>query len=149
LVRVRTWGANALKMRIRILSLGVIIIFLLFSGSSSAQIFKWTDEKGSVYFSDDISKVPEKYRSSIESKSQGSGVYELEGFSGINWGIDLSTLSDMVPSGTDSGSNEISAYLRNGDELTIGVLFMVSKTMGKEIDLDRRDKIKEGVKKGF
>jgi hypothetical protein len=209
-------------MRIRILSLGVIIIFLLFSGSSSAQIFKWTDEKGSVYFSDDISKVPEKYRSSIESKSQCSGVYELEGFRGINWGTDLSILSDMVPSGTDSGSNEISAYLRNGDELTIGaaslerieygfwkdkfcgvkvvtkgysnwtgfrdvmvekfgrgyqttkgqeeyfwsgektnmvlqydktttigVLFMVSKTMGKEIDLDRREKIKEGVKKGF
>ncbi len=32
---------------------------------------------------------------------------------------------------------------------TIGILFMVSKIMGKEIDKDRRQKNKEGAKKGF
>jgi len=32
---------------------------------------------------------------------------------------------------------------------TIGILFMISKTMGKEMDLDREQKINEGVKKGF
>jgi hypothetical protein len=32
---------------------------------------------------------------------------------------------------------------------TIGILFVVSKTMGIEIDKDRRQKIKEGAKKGF
>ncbi len=215
-----------MKMRIRILSLGAIIIFLLLSGSPLAQILKWTDEKGNVHFADDMSKVPEKYRSSIESKPQGSGIYklgaELEGFRGINWGTDLSMLSDMVPSEADSSSSEINTYLRNGDELTIGaaslerieygfwkdkfcgvkvvtkgysnwtgfrdvmfekfgkgdlttkgqeeyfwsgektnmvlqydrtttigVLFAVSKTMGKKIDFDRKQKIKEGVKKGF
>jgi len=214
------------RIRLRILSLGAIIIFLIFSGSVSAQILKWTDEQGNVHFSDDISKVPEKYRSSIESKPKGSGLYtsgaELEGFRGINWGTDLSMLSDMVPSGSDPSSSEISTYLRNGDELTIGaaslerieyafwkdkfcgvkvltkgysnweglrdvmfekfgkgnlttkgqeeyfwrgektnmvlqydrtttigILFVVSKTMGIEIDKDRKQKIKEGVKKGF
>jgi hypothetical protein len=110
--------------RIRILSWGAIIIFLLFSGSASAQILKWTDEQGNVHFADDMSKVPEKYRFSIESKPQGSVTYksgtELEGFRGINWGTDLSMLSDMVPSGSDSSDSEIIPYLRNGDELKIG-----------------------------
>ena len=215
-----------MMIRIRNLSLGAMIIFLLFSGSALAQILKWTDEKGSVYFTDDMSKVPEKYRFSMESKPQGSGAYksgaELEGFRGINWGTDLSMLSDMVPLGSDSSYGEINTYLRNGDELTIGaaslerieygfwkdkfcgvkvltkgysnwtglrdvmfekfgkgyltikdpeeyvwpgektnmilqydrtttigILFMVSKIMGKEIDKDRRQKIKEGAKKGF
>jgi hypothetical protein len=80
-----------MMIRIRNLSLGAIIIFLLFSGSALAQILKWTDEKGNVYFTDDMSKVPEKYRFSIESKPQGSGAYksgaDLEGFRGINGGL--------------------------------------------------------------
>jgi hypothetical protein len=215
-----------MMIRIRNLSLGAIIIFLLFSGSALAQILKWTDEKGNVYFTDDMSKVPEKYRFSMESKPRGSGAYksgaEPEGFRGINWGTDLSMLSDMVPLGSDSSYGEINTYLRNGDELTIGaaslerieygfwkdkfrgvkvltkgysnwtglrdvmfekfgkgyltikdpeeyfwpgektnmilqydrtttigILFMVSKIMGKEIDKDRRQKNKEGAKKGF
>ena len=90
-----------MRMRIRILSLGAIIIFLLFSVSASAQILKWTDEQGNVHFADDISKVPEKYRSSIESKTKGSGLYtsgaELEGFRGINWGTDLSDVIGYGP----------------------------------------------------
>jgi hypothetical protein len=59
-----------------------------------------------------------------EKENWFSGTYksgaELEGFRGINWGANLSMLSEMVPSESDSSSSKINPYLRNGDELTNG-----------------------------
>ena len=45
----------------------VTILFIFFiSGISFAEVYKWVDEKGVVYFTDDITQVPEKYRSRAE-----------------------------------------------------------------------------------
>jgi len=45
----------------------VIILFVLFiSEIAFAQVYKWVDEKGVVYFTDDITQVPEKYRPKAE-----------------------------------------------------------------------------------
>jgi predicted nucleic acid-binding Zn-ribbon protein len=45
----------------------VTILFIFFiSGNSFAEVYKWVDEKGVVYFTDDITQVPEKYRSRAE-----------------------------------------------------------------------------------
>jgi chromosome segregation ATPase len=44
-----------------------IILFAFFiSESSFAEVYKWVDEKGVVYFTDDITLVPEKYRPEAE-----------------------------------------------------------------------------------
>jgi chromosome segregation ATPase len=45
----------------------VTILFIFFiSGDLFAEVYKWVDEKGVVYFTDDITQVPEKYRSKAE-----------------------------------------------------------------------------------
>lgn len=48
----------------------IIFIFFLFSllfpSYGSTQVYKWVDEKGNVYFSDDITKIPERYKKKIE-----------------------------------------------------------------------------------
>jgi hypothetical protein len=49
-----------------ILLIFVIFLFLFITNPGYAQVFKWIDEKGSVHFTDDITKIPEKYRQAIE-----------------------------------------------------------------------------------
>jgi hypothetical protein len=51
------------------LSTGFIAVALLFSLCSSgysADYYKWTDENGSLHFSDSLQNVPEKYRNQVE-----------------------------------------------------------------------------------
>ena len=40
----------------------LLIMLLAVSFSHSAEIYRWTDEKGTVHFTDDVSKIPEQYR---------------------------------------------------------------------------------------
>ena len=54
-----------LKMRHIILSL---IIVLGVASLTYGQMYKWVDEKGCIHFTDDLSKVPEKYRREAESR---------------------------------------------------------------------------------
>jgi len=43
------------------------VLFVLFvSDLSLAEVYRWVDDKGVVYFTDDITQVPEKYRSKAE-----------------------------------------------------------------------------------
>lgn len=45
----------------------VIMLFVFFiSEIAFAQVYKWVDDKGVVYFTDDITQVPEKYRPKAE-----------------------------------------------------------------------------------
>ena len=44
----------------------IIILVLFFSDFSSAEVYKWVDDKGVVFFTDDITLVPEKYRPKTE-----------------------------------------------------------------------------------
>ncbi|VAX15068.1 hypothetical protein MNBD_NITROSPINAE03-1913 [hydrothermal vent metagenome] len=41
----------------------------LYSASYAAQVFKWVDDAGSAHFSDDLERVPSKYRDQVEEKS--------------------------------------------------------------------------------
>ena len=36
------------------------------ASSGYGEMYKWTDEKGTVHFADDLSHVPEKHRPSVE-----------------------------------------------------------------------------------
>ncbi|MDO9351162.1 MAG: DUF4124 domain-containing protein, partial [Deltaproteobacteria bacterium] len=38
-----------------------LIILILFVTPCYGEMYKWVDEKGTLHFADDLSKVPEKY----------------------------------------------------------------------------------------
>jgi len=46
----------------------------LFAG----EIYRWTDEKGVVYFTDDFSKVPPQYQKQFEKREMKEEVYEAD-----------------------------------------------------------------------
>jgi chromosome segregation ATPase len=46
----------------------------LFAG----EIYRWTDEKGVVYFTDDFSKVPPQYQKQFEKREVKEEVYEID-----------------------------------------------------------------------
>jgi hypothetical protein len=52
------------------------------------QVYRWTDEKGAIHFTDDVSKVPEKFRREAEGidvtgeRVQGDGEIRESGESG-------------------------------------------------------------------
>jgi clan AA aspartic protease (TIGR02281 family) len=45
-----------------------IIALMLLVPSSFGQMYKWVDEKGTVYFTDDLSTIPEKNREGVETR---------------------------------------------------------------------------------
>ncbi len=54
-----------------------LILFLIFAIQPSfAEVFKWVDEKGSIHFTDDLTQVPDRYRSTSEKRGEKTGVSE-------------------------------------------------------------------------
>ena len=51
-------------MKIIILFIGVLIVF---PSPGDGEMYKWVDEKGTLHFADDLSRVPEKYRPDAET----------------------------------------------------------------------------------
>ena len=48
-----------------------LLIFILLAGmvpSSYGETYKWVDEEGTVHFTDDLSRIPEKYRQDAETR---------------------------------------------------------------------------------
>jgi len=47
----------------------LLVILLVIAGSPAyAEMYKWVDEKGTIHFTDDFSKIPEKYRPDAQSQ---------------------------------------------------------------------------------
>jgi chromosome segregation ATPase len=46
----------------------------LFAG----EIYRWIDEKGVVYFTDDFSKIPPQYQNQLEKREMKEEVYEID-----------------------------------------------------------------------
>jgi clan AA aspartic protease (TIGR02281 family) len=44
------------------------ILLIVMVPSSYGEMYKWVDEKGTVHFTDDLSKIPEKYRPDAETR---------------------------------------------------------------------------------
>ncbi len=44
----------------------VLVLLLLASNVSFAEVFKWVDEKGGVHFTDDVLQIPSQYRPNTE-----------------------------------------------------------------------------------
>jgi hypothetical protein len=56
------FAKNTVMRRILFISLSIFLI----TGISFAEVYKWVDENGVVYFTDDLIQVPEKYRPKAE-----------------------------------------------------------------------------------
>jgi hypothetical protein len=44
----------------------LVVLLLLYPLSASAQTYQWTDERGTVNFTEDLGKVPKKYRKKVK-----------------------------------------------------------------------------------
>jgi len=45
-----------------------IIVLIAWSSPGFGEMYKWVDEKGTVHFADDLSKIPEKFRPDVKSQ---------------------------------------------------------------------------------
>ena len=63
-------------------SIGIWVILLWFFFSPTflfaGEIYRWTDEKGVVYFTDDFSKIPPQYQKQLEKREMKEEVYEAD-----------------------------------------------------------------------
>ncbi len=46
----------------------VSIILMMTAGFAAAEMYKWVDDKGTVNFTEDYSKIPKKYRKKVKVK---------------------------------------------------------------------------------
>jgi hypothetical protein len=49
------------------LSVGLLVVPMLFAATAAAQAYRWVDETGSVYYAGSVDQVPEQYRSQLTS----------------------------------------------------------------------------------
>jgi predicted nucleic acid-binding Zn-ribbon protein len=84
----------------RICFLLFFIFFLTPSVSFSGEIYRWTDEKGTVHFTDDPSNIPERY------SKQGEKIYAPE---------EKATGLQPAPK-PDDRSDRVKAYLKEIDK---------------------------------
>jgi chromosome segregation ATPase len=63
-------------------SIGIwpILLWLFFLPTFlfAGEVYRWTDEKGVVYFTDDFSKVPPQYQNQLEKREMKEEVYEID-----------------------------------------------------------------------
>lgn len=68
-------------MAVRLFFIAVLLFSLSITvpNLSSEEVYRWTDEKGTIHFTDDVSKIPEKFRREAEgTKVTGEVVKEEE-----------------------------------------------------------------------
>jgi len=46
----------------------LIVVLVALAYPAGAEMYRWVDEKGTVHFTDDLSKIPEKYRPDAETR---------------------------------------------------------------------------------
>jgi hypothetical protein len=55
---------------IKVILSATVFFFISLANDGLCEIYKWTNDDGSVGFTDNLSKVPEKYRKQIEIKKE-------------------------------------------------------------------------------
>jgi hypothetical protein len=63
------WTLN-FRPHFRIEVMTIIFLVFILPNPTFAQIYKWVNENGTVEFTDDPTKIPEKYRGQIEIKKE-------------------------------------------------------------------------------
>jgi len=54
-----------------------ILLLLAVPALCSAEVYKWVDQKGHIGYSDDLSKVPDKYRNNAIAVDNGEQAVEI------------------------------------------------------------------------
>lgn len=90
-------------MMIKLISI-VLMISLLTPSVILAEIYKWINDDGSTGFTDDISKVPEKYRKQVEiktyrNKSTKESIYEQNNNNQLT-NHDLQKIKEVISQGS-------------------------------------------------
>ncbi len=58
--------------------LACMVVGLVMVKPTHAEIYKWVDEKGTIHFTEDPSKIPEKYREKTQSRTTEEDLIPLE-----------------------------------------------------------------------
>jgi hypothetical protein len=56
----------------------VVIILVMLGGPVNAEIYKWTDEKGTIHFTEDPAMIPEKYRDQVKIRLTEEDLMSIE-----------------------------------------------------------------------
>jgi hypothetical protein len=59
-------GAKEMAVRFFLTASLLFSLFLTTRYLSSEEVYRWTDEKGTIHFTDDVSKIPEKFQGKAE-----------------------------------------------------------------------------------
>jgi len=51
----------------KVIPLFVFILLVVFTSAGDGEMYKWVDEKGTIHFADDLSNIPENYRTDVET----------------------------------------------------------------------------------
>lgn len=96
------------------------ILFCLFFSipfSFPGEIYRWTDEKGVVHFTDDISNVPARYRNQVDKREVNEEISkEAENQSVPRRGPEVSTETTKPPVKPEEKPDRVREYLKTIEE---------------------------------
>lgn len=128
-------------------ALGVLVALLLASPSHSA-IYKWKDENGKTHFTDNLSKIPPKYRKKGDLKnSKGDTVKSSDYLKGTNPGSKAKT--HVIKAKTGHGEHYIVEVLINGSVPanlivdTGATMVVLSDRLGRRLGINRNPDLPE------
>lgn len=93
----------------------LVLLLLLYPLSASAQTYEWTDARGTVNFTEDLGKVPKKYRKKVKVIGADEGTTQIidttEPVKGKTKDLGTQTEKKPLESGKDEAGlrNEIAA----------------------------------------
>jgi len=127
----------------------LLILFLQPHFLSAGEVYRWTDEKGTVHFTDDLSKIPKPYLDQVEKK----GVPE-ETFEKRDVPKEASKKEDTLRQSEGEGSSDrVKEYLKDIEEKIATKKKLEKKISQLEEELkqseERLKKIEEREKEKF
>jgi len=51
---------------VKVVFLFIFVLLVVFTSAGDGEVYKWVDEKGTIHFADDLSNIPENYRTGVE-----------------------------------------------------------------------------------
>ncbi|MCF8035350.1 MAG: DUF4124 domain-containing protein [Desulfobacteraceae bacterium] len=95
----------------RLISVFVLILGLVFAAQGHAELYQYTDSDGVTHFTDDSSEVPEKYRQDMESRPEIESM-PVQGQDGKDSDFDKKKAPD------ESGAEKVSGDEKKAADLT-------------------------------
>jgi len=141
---------------LKILNIFILLVIVLIAAPAPAEIYKYEDELGNVYYTDDINEVPEDQRDSFEVSAEYESDTQAEE---ANTDSELESSYDevlevMQSFEDDSDDNENVAHTDGGDlldeyndgETKLDADRKSLEALKKEIDKEYADLVKEKEK---